>query len=445
MKVSLGIAAVIFLVVVVTAPEVSWANIFYPKGHRPAIDDVLSFARAHRDGRYLVEVINPKLGPAWTEASGDGRAINSYLGSQGNESISGVFHEASPNALFTLPVVNAFSNYPDSFGVSSVLADDLDFAAQPLSEQVKRARFLSVKYLLIRTPAMKERISKEIPSAIRYDIGWWTVFELTDPPAPKIQTLQNKPALVLSDFTVKARRRNEISFTRLAEEQFADNWFDVLLVRSPERKIDRLKELENFGALIIENYDYADENAAFDVLRNFARDRPLICFSSDNELFRRIQQSRDQFSTLEIVDRQPEDPGVTVEALRPSYHYDSSWIRKQWKQIRGVIERMKIPTHASASDAAGTLNQESIEITSRADGVIPVLIANTFHPAWQRTDKHPIYAATPFYALTFVDKSAAIVYGNRWIDRIGLWLTAVTIAFVCFGLVLQGRGLALKR
>ncbi|HEU4796002.1 MAG TPA: hypothetical protein VFT02_10260, partial [Pyrinomonadaceae bacterium] len=440
-KFSLGIAAVIFLIVVLTAPTVGWAYTFYPKGQKSAIDDVLSFARAHRDGRYLVEVINPQRGPAWTEASGDARAINSYLGSQGNETISGVFHEASPNALFTLPVVNAFSNYPDSFGVSSVLADDLDFSSQPLSEQVKRAQFLGVKYLLIRTPAMKERISKEITSAIRHDIGWWAIFELRDAPAPTIQALQNKPALVVSDFTVKARRRNEMSFTRLVEEQFADNWFEVLLARSAEKKIDRLSELEHFGALILQDYDYADENAAFEVLRNFARNHPLICFSSDKQLFRRIEQSRDQFATLTIIATQPEAPGEVVEALQPTYHYGSTEIRKQWKQVRRVLERMIIPTNASPYDVEGELDQERINVSSRVAGVVPVLIANTFHPAWRRTDTHPLYAATPFYTLTFVDKSATIVYGRRWFDRIGLWVSVVTGALVCFGLLWKGRSL----
>jgi len=110
------VAMVMFLLIALTAPTFGWAYAFYPKGAKAPIDDVLEFARQHHDGRYLVEVINPKLGPAWTEASFDARAINSYLGSQGNETISGVFHEASPNALFTLPVVNAFSYYPDSFG-----------------------------------------------------------------------------------------------------------------------------------------------------------------------------------------------------------------------------------------------------------------------------------------------------------------------------------------
>jgi len=74
-----------------------------------------------------------------------------------------------------------------------VLADDLDFVAQPLSEQIKRAQFVGVKYLIIRTPAMKERVSKEITSAIRHDIGWWVVFELPGTSVSRIQVLSYRP------------------------------------------------------------------------------------------------------------------------------------------------------------------------------------------------------------------------------------------------------------
>ena len=55
-----------------------------------------------------------------TRAYLDGHLVRSSasIGAQGNETISGVFHEASPNSLFTLPVVNAFSNYPDSIVIA---------------------------------------------------------------------------------------------------------------------------------------------------------------------------------------------------------------------------------------------------------------------------------------------------------------------------------------
>jgi len=430
------VAMVLFLLLALTAPSLGWAYAFYPKGAKTPIDGVVEFTRQHRDGRYLVEVINPKLGAAWTEASFDARAINSYLSSQGNETISGVFHEASPNALFTLSLVNAFSNYPDSFGVSSVLADDLDFAAQPLSEQIKRAQFLGVKYLVIRTPAMKERVSKEITSATRHDIGWWAVFELPGPPAPRIQVLPYKPALVLSAFTVKARRRNEMSFLRLAEEQFADNWFDVLLARSPESKIDRLADLEKFGALFLDSYDYSDAEVAFQRLREFAKTRALICLSSDNPLFRRIEAARAELPLLEIVERHPEERGEIIEALKPTYHYGSSSIRQQWRTIHGILERNKVATGVGPSDIDGETNQNTIHLSNKANSnAVPVLIATTFHPNWNRNDGGAIYAATPFYMLTFIEQPVSINYQRTWLDRLGIWLSGLGFAVLCLSVV----------
>jgi hypothetical protein len=331
-----------------------------------------------------------------------------------------------------------------------VLADDLDFAEQPLSEQIKRAQFLGVKYLVIRTPAMKEQVSKELTSAIRHDIGWWAVFELPGPSAPLAQALPFKPALVLSSFTLKARRRNEMSFIRLGEEQFADNWFDVLLVRSPELKLDRLTDLENFGALVIDAYEYEDESAAFERLRKFAQSHALICLATDDALFRRIQSARAEFPSLEIIDGPVEEAGETIEALKPTYHYNQSSIRQLWLRIHAVLDRKKIPTNATSSSVTGELAQNFIKVnasTNQQTGAVPVLIAKTFHPNWQRTDGKSIYAATPFYMLAFVDQSASVVYGRHWFDRVGLWASAGSLLILSFltVIVLGARLLAKAR
>ncbi|MGH9970522.1 MAG: hypothetical protein ACREBG_22400 [Pyrinomonadaceae bacterium] len=424
-----SVSVVLFLLLALSAPGVSWAYSFYPAGARKKIDDVLDFARQHRDGRYLVEVINPKRGPAWTEASFDARAINSYLGSQGNETISGVFHEASPNSLFTLPVVNSFSNYPDSFGVSSMLADDLDFAAQPLSEHIKRAQFLGVKYLIIRTPAMKERVSKEITSAIRHDIGWWAVFELPGSPVPKIQALLYKPALVLSSFTVKARRRNEMSFIRLAEEQFADNWFDVFLARSEEVKLDRLTNLNDFGALIVDTYDNNDETAAYNLLRNYSQSHSLILLASDASLFQRIKAGQAEFPKLQIIERSAEDPGEVLEAAAPSYHYQSSSIRRQWQAVRRILEGNRETVDATSGIVNGRIEQGMISIDYGSGSQrkkVPVLISTTFHPNWRRDDREMIYGVAPFYMLTFVDHSVRLGFERQRLDRAALLISAAT-------------------
>ena len=178
----------------------------------------LDFARQHNDGRYLVEVVNPNF----TNVSFDARAINSYLGAQGNETLSAVFHEASPNALLTLPLVNSFSQYPDSFGISSTLADDLDFAEQPVAKHLEQARLMGARYLVIHTPAMKDRLSQEPAISDQHGFGSWSVFELKGDPQPGARALAFRPALVFSSFTVKLRQSNEPGFIRLIEEQIAD-------------------------------------------------------------------------------------------------------------------------------------------------------------------------------------------------------------------------------
>lgn len=425
-----GTAIVLLTILALSSPGTRWAYTFYPKEGKGDLDGILAFAREHKDGRYLVEVINPTINPAYTEASFDARAVNSYLGAQGNETLSTVFHEASPNVIFTLPTINAFSNYPDSFGISSVLADDLDFHTQSLAEHVKRARFLGVKYLVIRTPMMKERIGKESAIAAKHDFGWWSVFELKEEPASHVQILPYRPALVISNFTLKSRRQNELSFVRLAEEQFADNWFDVLLVRSPEDRIDRIQSLEKFGALILDLYEYDDENAAFERLRGFAQQRQLILLSSSDNLFQRIQAARSEFQMLEIIERQAEELGKTLEAIRPAHHYASSSIRRQWKLIRNALEKSKVLTESTTIQIVSERSQNSIQLglnQTVQSGEVPVLVNTSFHPNWRREDGGAIYSATPFNMLTFISQPVNLNYGRRWTDRAGLWVSAGTL------------------
>lgn len=147
---------------------------FYPTEDRERIDPVLRFAARHRDGRYLVEV--PHF--SQPEAAHDGRAINSYLGAQGNETLSVVFREASPNALFFNPLINAFSTFPDNYGISSVLADDLDFAERPLASHLERARLMGVKYLVILSLRIKNQLAGESAVGTSHDFDQWSVIEL---------------------------------------------------------------------------------------------------------------------------------------------------------------------------------------------------------------------------------------------------------------------------
>jgi len=431
---------VLLVIFVLVSPAPRWTNArgFFKEGEKSEIGELLSFAADHRDGRYLVEVINPTLTPAYADSSFDARALNSYLGAQGNETLVAVFHEASPNALFMLPAVNALSSYPDSFGVSSALADDLDFAAQPLAKHIERAALLGVKYLVMRTPTMKEKLATELRIGSRHDFGWWSVFELKGELPQPARILSYRPALVVSGLNFKLRRSNEWSFTRLTEEQFFDGWFDVLLAHSPEGKIDRLSNLQRFGALLLDSYNYDDESRAYDVLKQFAQDRELILLSDESQLFKRIKASRADFPKLDIIERADVGPGEPMEALQPNKHYRDNPVRQAWGAIHIALEKSKLPVTQGGDNIPTEFAQNRISIGAqlvKPDSPVPVLVANTFHPNWKREDGATVYPATPFYTLTFADGPVRLVYGRVWYEKLATWVSAATLAFLLLWLI----------
>jgi hypothetical protein len=437
-----GIALVLLLAAGFTSPGTKIQYSFYTPEEFSEIARILDFAKERRDGRYLVEVPPQRE----TRAQFDGRAINAYLAAQGNETLSIAYHEASVNSLFFLPVVNAFSGSPYHFGISAVLGDDLDFISQPVPKQLERARVIGARYLVIHTPQIKFRLDQEPTIGGRYDFGAWSVFELKEGPPPRARVLPYRPALVVSDFTVKERRRNESSFIRWAEEQFADGWFDVLLARAPEKEIDRLTNLDGFGALILDTYNCDDCDKAFERLREFAEKRLLIALASDEPLFQRINAARSEFVRLEIVDRQKETPGELVNSSFPTYHYNSTQIRRQWATIRGTLDRNKVPTliapdnsSVDPKDVLIEIGKNSIKLTrtvNEAVGAIdpaPILVATTFHPKWRRADGGMLFAATPFYMLTFADKPVSLTFSRQWYDRAALWVSGITfVGLACF-------------
>jgi hypothetical protein len=422
-------ALVFFLACLIVIEPSSYDLAFFRTNDNERIDSLLRFAREHRNGRYLVE-IPPAARPM--SNSYDSRALISYLGTQGNETVSVVFREASPNAIFFNPLTSAFSAEPDSFGISSVLADDLDFTEQALARHIERARLVGVKYLVVFTPWIKQRLERETTIGTRKDFDVWSVFEIRGEPPPRVRALDFRPALVLSGLSLKLRYNNEYDFVRLAEEQFADGWFDVLLVRSPELKIERISNLDQFGALIIDVYDYDDEEEAFGRLRTFAQSRPLLLLSSDKPLFRRIQKAIADFPCASIIERSVETRGKPLDVDAPTSHYGSNPVRKAWSEIRLILDKNKIACRSPASISA-EISQNEIRVrpTTLLSESLPVLIQTTYHPNWQRDDREGIYAATPFFILTFVTQPTTLVYQRRTLDRVAMVASASLFLGLC--------------
>lgn len=426
---TVGAVTMLLLLLLIISPSPPAAYAFYQDGESEDIQAMLDFAREHRDGRYLVGVLNPEV----IDLSFDARAINSYLGSQNNQSLGGVFHEASPNSLFALPLINAFSERPDSYGISSLLSDDIDFGQQSLERHLDRARSLGVKYLVLRNESMKRRIL-ELREGIenKYDFGRWSIFELNGDIVPPVRILKYKPALVVSSFTVKQRGRDEYSFIRLAEEQFADDWFEVLLARSEETRIDRIRELQNFAALIIDTYDYENIDAAFQALKRFAEHSQLILLEARSPLFERVRASRQEFRRLEILERPATGPGEALGADNPSHSYNSSDIRQTWIAIRKLLEGSKVAV-SNSSLTVGLSDQSNSTVVkvqmnpASSSEVVPIALSTTFHPNWARDDEQPTYAVTPFYTLTFAHTPITLRYQRTWPEVFALAASVVTL------------------
>lgn len=397
---------------------------FFQNGQRVEMDAALDFARERRDGRYLVEF--PAL--SQTVAALSGRALTAYLGMQGNEAASVVFREASPNSIFMNPLTTAFSASPDSFGMSSALSDDLDFLEQPLSRHIARARFVGVKYFVVVSPWMKERLRGEASVRAAHEFGPWTIFETEDPP-PRARALRFKPALVVSDASFKLRRRNEFDFTRLAEEQFADGWFDVALFRSPEMKLDRLRDPERFGALIVDDYACDDEAAAYAALQAFAQRRPVIFLANDAPLYRRIRENPSAFPLATHIELPANAPGDWLAADRPTARYDASPIRNAWRRIRRILEETKTPVaETAACRLQATANRLEIRLETPTADDVPIFLSASWHPDWRGADGRQPYLAAPFFMATFARDATDVTYGRSRTERGAVWLSGLTLA-----------------
>ena len=417
--ISMALVLLVGLALAMSFKKLTKAVAFYTPETFERISGVLEFGKAHKDGRYLVEVL-PSFADRGLVRS-DSLALNAYLGSQGNEATSIVYREASPNSSFFNAELNAFSPYRENFGISSALLADLDFINQPLAQHIKRLQFIGVRYVIIGSPEMKERLNREAGVAARHDIGDWAIFELAQPISPLVRELQYRPALLVSDFTVKMRGRGQYDFIRLAEEQFNDTWFDVLLVRSPERRIDLLPQLDHFGALVVDTYDYHDETKALVQLKNFAQTHTLILLSSNAPLFTRIKSEISQFPRAVVIERPQEPRGDWIDEPEPIEHYNSSSIRNTWKAVREALDRDKVQVAPVVIKNQADTSVIQIAPAASSEQTVPVLIAQTFHPKWVRSDNNPLYATTPFFTVGFFDQSTQIHFQRTKYDRWAVW------------------------
>jgi MFS family permease len=400
----------------------------------PSIAGVLHFGRTHQEGRYIVE-------NAWQHRDQhDSRALNAYLGMQGNETLSVVFHESSPSSVFFTPLINALSASVDSFGISSALANDLNFYNQAPEQHLRRAREVGVRYVACLTPWIKRRFRQQA-DLIEHNLGLWSVFEMKAQVAPEIEILRYLPALVVSSLDLKERQSGSYSFIRLSEEQFDGGYSNVFLVQAETNKIDKLSNLDGFSALILETYDYFNENAAFEVVRRFAQERLVVLVSSDRPLYARLAGHLSELPHALVVRREAEKQSEWLNRSMPWLELDQSRIRKEWRLIEEAIEKGKISSASDSSEASISRDNASMSVRiQNTNGVkVPVLVRMTFHPDWARSDGQRIYPITPFFMLTFASESFEARFRRTGIERAAVAVSAGVFFVLVLAVIAPNR------
>jgi hypothetical protein len=136
-----------------------------------------------------------------------------------------------------------------------------------------------------------------------------------------------------------------------------------------------------------------------------------------------------------------------VNTSFPTYHYNSTQIRRQWATIRRALDQNKVPTFVAPDSSSAAPGPAPVEVgknsiklnyapVNESVGAVeqaPILVATTFHPKWRRADDRTLYAATPFYMLTFADGPVTLSFKRQWYDWAALWFSAITfVGLACF-------------
>ena len=194
---------------------------------------------------------------------------------------------------------------------------------------------------------------------------------------------------------------------------------------------------------MLDTYDCDDEGRAFELLRDFSQRRTLVLLASDAPLFRRIRSSLPEFPRARVVElARAEPPGERIESFQPSFHYEQSSIRRTWREVRAALEQEKVAVDESGASISTRFGKNEISLafdSTRASENVPVLITTTYSPRWQARDGSPIYAATPFFMLTFARGPVHLAYERNAADAAGLWASAFTLLALCGYVVVVRR------
>lgn len=366
---------------------------------------VLRALNGRTDGRVLVEMGGDGLS--------DPFGLQSLVGSGGGHSLTTVFRESALNVFFANPLRNSFSVKQETFGIDGKVHAG-EYVDQPLEQQVARLRFFNVQYLAVSTATVKERLTGIAGLKRETPAGRWELYSFSEPAPGAAVVPAWAPVLTFAGFSVKPRPDYGFDFVRLGEEAFRAGRLDTPLVLSRAGALDAEADWERFQTVLVTDYRYRDEDAAYAALERFSQKKHVVLLASADPLFERLEVlSRDR-DTVHVVTgftpQQMEEVAAqlrlgdsTITAEESLLYARRLSTREVAVQLLDAVEKVRVPLTGAPRVVKTGLegNHTTVKLSAAPSGPLPVWVKQGYFPNWRSAEGEPVYLAYPTFQLTF--------------------------------------------
>ncbi len=354
----------------------------------------------------------------WTNNQPVTFVFNALAGLEGIKTDYIVFRESSISSIFFTSIRNQFSHIHECWNLRSSLCLNTTFMNQPIEDKIKRAEFMGIQYIFVRSKPLQDNLAKAKATLV-FDQNNWKVFELPATSTTQVVSGTSEPVLLFFDVDLKKfDSSNYYNYITFMEEAYSFNFYDPFFAETNDLNLDTSTDLDKFRTIIISKYQYKNLDSAFQRLEKYSQKNNIILISDySNPLFNRLSDLNRKNHKIAIFQKGDFNPVIF------------SYIKSIDKKI----------TPATIKDIDE--NDKEIKITMGTSSPnTPILIKTSYFPWWKRTDGKPIYMATPTYMLTFTDgENLDIKFTTPWYLYLGIGVSSLTTLLVLISFIYLHR------
>ena len=418
-----GVVVCAFLVISATSAT-AWSpydfNGIYQGYVGDSVVDVTQYLKDHpRNGFLDIEVDATRYQPA-------SFTFNALYGLDTPVDVFNL-RESSISAQFLSPIRNSFSINEEAWGFVSYLVHNKRFTQQPVAQSLDRAERVGIQSFLVRSLYARNRLAGDPRIALERDFGKWALYTFKAT-IPRAYVPEYQPIAFYGPVSFKYRSIADFDWGKLQETLL---YYDLPYISfyPNDQYLDTSPELEKSGALFISSYTYHNKLAAEKRILAYAQNHDVVLLHTADPVYVFLQNEKQKNPALRIsiVEKQPtvsrddEQNNLQIVQLEDPV----------LPELGAVLQKMQLPKaaeHIAVTNTIFTNTSTSIDLASTPKEEVPVLIAQSYFPAWKGA---PIYMASPSYTLVFTKEShIGLSFYTPWVVYLGDFVTIITIG--CF-------------